>query len=157
MVVDDDPDVREVLALLLDKAGFDTIEADSGAQCLELLAAAHPSVILLDLMMPEMDGFEVCRALKRDPATAEIPVIVVTARDDNGSRMRAARLGASDFLVKPVSSERLIGRLKAQLEMVETMKRTQATIEKLAAKPQGLPDGRLQPRARARVKGRRRG
>jgi len=157
MVVDDDPDVREVLVLLLGKAGFDAIEADSGAQCLKLLQTVRPAVILLDLMMPEMDGFEVCRALKQDPAAAEIPVIVLTARDDNGSRMRAARLGASDFLVKPVSSGHLISRVRAQLELLETIDRTRAAIEKLAPSVQIQRRETFQSRGKARANRRKRG
>ena len=151
MVVDDDPDVRKVLALLLKSSGLNAIEASSGAHCLKLLASTRPAVILLDLMMPEMDGFEVCQALKRDPTTAEIPIIVVTARDDSLSRMRAARLGVSDFLVKPVSKERLLNRVRAQIELLETMNRTQAAIDRLTAAPQVSPLVKERGRPRARV------
>jgi DNA-binding response OmpR family regulator len=156
MVVDDDPDVREVLMLLLNKAGFDTVGASNGAQCLRLLRSVKPAVILLDLMMPGMDGFEVCEAIRRDQATAAIPVIIVTSRDDNASRMRAARLGVSDFLVKPVSSERLVNRIRAQIEIVEAMNRTQAAIERLTAESQSMHEAAQEQPASARSKARRR-
>ena len=86
MVVDDDPDTVSILARHLQREGFAPIEAISGAECLRIVHEHRIDVILLDLMMPEMDGFQVCRALKQDPDTAEIPVIMITARDDLDAR-----------------------------------------------------------------------
>src|SRR5215470_15183596 len=82
MVVDDDPDTVSILARHLRREGFVAVEAISGLDCLKLAREEPVDVILLDLMMPEMDGFQVCRKLKEDPSTAEIPVIMITARDD---------------------------------------------------------------------------
>lgn len=120
MVVDDDPDTVTVLARYLQREGFATVEALSGAQCLKLVAEHHIDVILLDLMMPEMDGFQVARALKNNPVTAEIPIIMVTARDDIESRSEGMRVGVSDFLAKPVFRRQLANRIRAQLDTVAT-------------------------------------
>lgn len=120
MVVDDDPDTVTVLARYLQREGFATVEAFSGAECLKLVAEQHIDVILLDLMMPEMDGFQVARALKNNPVTAEIPIIMVTARDDIESRSEGMRVGVSDFLAKPVFRRQLANRIRAQLDTVAT-------------------------------------
>jgi DNA-binding response OmpR family regulator len=120
MVVDDDPDTVTILARYLQREGFATVEALSGPQCLKLVGETHVDVILLDLMMPEMDGFEVVRALKNNPATAEIPIIMVTARDYIESRSEGMRVGVSDFLAKPVFRKQLANRIKAQLDTIAT-------------------------------------
>ena len=93
MVVDDDPDTVSILARHLQREGFAAIEAISGPECLRIVHEHRVDVILLDLMMPDMDGFEVCRALKEDPDTADIPVIMITARDDLDARAEGMRLG----------------------------------------------------------------
>jgi DNA-binding response OmpR family regulator len=96
--------------------------------------AAHPiDVILLDLMMPDMDGFAVMRELKKDPLTAEIPVIMVTARDDLNARSEGMRLGVADFLAKPVFRKQLGNRIRAQLDMVATGHATAVTLDRLEA------------------------
>jgi DNA-binding response OmpR family regulator len=120
MVVDDDPDTVTILARYLQREGFATLEALSGSQCLKLIEEHHVDVILLDLMMPGMDGFEVVRTLKNNPATAEIPIIMVTARDDIESRAEGMRVGVSDFLAKPVFRKQLANRIKAQLDTLAT-------------------------------------
>jgi len=120
MVVDDDADTVTILTRYLQREGFATVEAFSGAQCLKLVGEHQVDVILLDLMMPEMDGFEVVRALKNNPATAEIPIIMVTARDDIESRAEGIRVGVSDFLAKPVYPKQLANRIKAQLDTLAT-------------------------------------
>ena len=120
MVVDDDPDTVTILARYLQREGFATLEALSGPQCLKLVGEHHVDVILLDLMMPEMDGFEVVRALKNNPATAEIPIIMITARDDIESRSEGMRVGVSDFLAKPAFRKQLANRIKAQLDTIAT-------------------------------------
>jgi DNA-binding response OmpR family regulator len=120
MVVDDDPDTVSILARHLQREGFGAIEAISGTECLRLVHEHRIDVILLDLMMPEMDGFEVVRALKNNPATAEIPIIMVTARDDIESRSEGMRVGVSDFLAKPVFRKQLANRIKAQLDTIAT-------------------------------------
>ncbi len=98
MVVDDDPDTSSILVRHLEREGFVAVAANSGAECLRLVREHEIDVILLDLMMPDMDGFEICRKLKQDSATAEIPIILITARDDMESRAEGMRLGVGDFL-----------------------------------------------------------
>ena len=120
MVVDDDPDTVTILAHYLRREGFATLEALSGKQCLAMVAEHQVDVILLDLMMPEMDGFEVVRALKNNPTTADIPVIMITARDDIDARAEGMRVGVSDFLAKPVFRMQLANRIKAQLDTIAT-------------------------------------
>ena len=131
MVVDDDQDTVAILSRHLQREGFLPIEASSGAQCLKLVHENEVDVILLDLMMPGMDGFEVVRALKGDPITAEIPIIMITARDDLDSREEGMRLGVSDFLAKPVFRRQLANRIRAQLDMVATARANDATLHQL--------------------------
>lgn len=133
MVVDDDHDTVAILARHLQREGFVAIEANSGAQCLKLVHENEVDVILLDLMMPEMDGFQVVRALKNSPVTADIPIIMITARDDLDARAEGMRLGVSDFLAKPVFRRQLAGRVRAQLEVVETARNASATLDRLEA------------------------
>jgi DNA-binding response OmpR family regulator len=131
MVVDDDPDTVSILARHLQREGFAAIEAISGSECLRIVHEHRVDVILLDLMMPGMDGFQVCRALKQDPETAEIPVIMITARDDLDARAEGMRLGVSDFLAKPVFRRQLANRIRAQLETIATARTTEAALSNL--------------------------
>jgi DNA-binding response OmpR family regulator len=131
MVVDDDPDTVAVLSGYLVREGFVALEALSGADCLRIAQDDDTvDVILLDLMMPQMDGFAVVRALKNSLATAEIPIIMVTARDDIDARAEGMRLGVSDFLVKPVLRRQLANRIRAQLEMIATARANQAALSR---------------------------
>src|SRR3984957_4381096 len=131
MVVDDDQDTVAILAHHLQREGFVPIEANSGAQCLKLVHENEVDVILLDLMMPEMDGFEVVKALKEDPVTADIPVIMITARDDLDARAEGMRLGVSDFLAKPVFRRQLANRIRAQLDMAATARTNEVALHQL--------------------------
>ena len=131
MVVDDDPDTVWILVRYLRREGFAAIEARSGAECLRLAKDYPVDVILLDLMMPGMDGFAVCRALKENPGTAEIPIILLTARDDVDARAEGIQLGVSDFLVKPVFRRQLADRIHAQLDMLALARVNQATLRQL--------------------------
>ncbi len=133
MVVDDDPDTVSILSRHLQREGFVPLEASSGAECLKLVQENEVDVILLDLMMPGMDGFQVCKALKNNPETAEIPVIMITARDDLDARAEGMRLGVSDFLAKPVFRRQLANRVRAQLEMVATGRNAVATLSRIDA------------------------
>jgi DNA-binding response OmpR family regulator len=133
MVVDDDQDTVAILTRHLQREGFVPIEANSGAQCLKLVQENEVDVILLDLMMPDMDGFQVVRELRNNPVTAEIPVIMITARDDLDARAEGMRLGVSDFLAKPVFRRQLASRVRAQLEVVETARNATAAMDRLDA------------------------
>jgi len=133
MVVDDDPDTVSILARHLQREGFAAIEAVSGSECLRIAQERPVDIILLDLMMPDMDGFAVCRALKENPRTAEIPVIMITSRDDLDARAEGIRLGVSDFLAKPVFRRQLASRIRAQLDMLAANRATEAALDKISS------------------------
>jgi two-component system cell cycle response regulator len=115
LVVDDDRNAVDILNRLLTKEGFAVQCAHGGREAVEI-ATAHPiDIILLDVMMPEMNGFQVCEALRQNPRTADIPVILLTAKDDMETRVVGMRLGVSEFLTKPINKTELFARLRAQM------------------------------------------
>ncbi len=131
MVVDDDQDVLIVLAHYLRREGFQPIEAASGRECLRAARDHPPDLVLLDVMMPEMDGFAVAKALRNNPATAEIPVIMVTARDDISARAEGIKVGVSEFLTKPVQRQQLARRIRSQLQSAAASKKVENTLSSL--------------------------
>lgn len=131
LVVDDDPDTVDILSRHLQRERFVAIEALSGADCLRIARESEVDVILLDLMMPGMDGFQVCQELRLDPKTAEIPIILVTARDDIEARAEGIRVGASEFLTKPFSRRQLVARINSQLNLLDAARTTKAVLNRL--------------------------
>lgn len=115
LVVDDEPDALEVLAFKLKEAGYLPLLARDGARALALAREELPAVIILDLMLPEVDGLEVCKLLRRDPRTAVIPVIMLTARAAEMDRVIGLELGADDYVTKPFSPRVLMARLRNAL------------------------------------------
>ena len=113
LVVDDVPANVKLLEARLSAEYFDVLTASNGAEALELCARAECDIILLDVMMPDLDGFEVCRRLKSNPATHFIPVVIITALDSPADRVRGLEAGADDFLTKPVSDVVLIARVRS--------------------------------------------
>jgi len=122
LVADDDAEAREVLALALGP-GFDLLAAADGQEALDLARAGHPDIILLDLTMPKLDGFEVLERLAADPATAEIPVLLVSARHDENGKVRGLGLGAVDYLEKPFSAPELRARVERTVRQVRSQGR----------------------------------
>jgi class 3 adenylate cyclase len=122
LVVDDDPDMVGYLARLLQSEGMAVETAADGAAALSLVSATSPDLVLLDVMMPGASGFDVCRQLKGDEATALIPVVLVTSLEDSESRVRGIEAGADDFLSKPVRREELIARVKTLRRLHDTRK-----------------------------------
>ena len=116
LVVDDEPEAVELLEFNLKQAGFDVIAATDGAQALKKARSALPSLIVLDLMLPEIDGLEVCKMLRRDPATAGIPIIMLTAKAAEMDRIVGLELGADDYITKPFSPRELVLRVKKVLQ-----------------------------------------
>jgi two-component system phosphate regulon response regulator PhoB len=113
--VDDEPDAVELIEFNLKGAGYDVITAADGAEALKKARTTGPSLILLDLMLPEVDGLEVCKILRRDAATANIPVIMVTAKAAEIDRVLGLELGADDYVTKPFSPRELLLRIKSML------------------------------------------
>lgn len=101
LLVDDDADIRLVARMALKRSGFTVTAVDSGTAAIETVRASPPDVILLDWMMPDMDGPEVCRRLKADPALRDVPVIFLTARSQSAEIARGLALGAAGYIVKP--------------------------------------------------------
>ena len=117
LVVDDVPANLRLLEARLLAEYFEVLTATSGPQALELCDTGRVDVVLLDIMMPEMDGFEVCRRIKADPATAHIPVVMVTALDQVADRIRGLEVGADDFLTKPANDLQLMTRVKSLVRL----------------------------------------
>jgi putative two-component system response regulator len=113
LVVDDHPSSRMTAVALLGVEGYDVIEADCGSSALEAVNRSNPDLILLDVMMPGMDGFEVCRRLKQDEQTRLTPIVFVTALDDRRSRLKGIEAGGDDFLIKPFDQLELFARVKS--------------------------------------------
>lgn len=114
LIVDDEDSIRELIKFNLEKSGYVTREAKDGRAAL-LSVQEQTDLILLDLMLPEMDGLEVCRALKSNVKTAGIPVIMLTAKDEEIDKVLGLELGADDYMTKPFSPRELIARIKAVL------------------------------------------
>jgi DNA-binding NtrC family response regulator len=117
LVIDDVPANLSLLADLLEPEGYQLLVASSGEEGLEVVRASLPSLILLDVMMPDLNGYEVCRRVKADPVTKEIPVIFITARDDEGSVVEGFRAGGIDYITKPLRREEVLARVRTHLSV----------------------------------------
>jgi DNA-binding response OmpR family regulator len=115
LVVEDDPDIAQLVAHYLDKAGFSTELLSSGRDALAAMAARPPDLLILDLMLPQVDGLEVCRITRANEATASLPIIMLTARAEESDRIVGLELGADDYLAKPFSPNELVARVRALL------------------------------------------
>ena len=116
LVVDDESDIVSLVQYNLEKEGFKVITASDGQEALQRIPAELPQAIILDLMLPQIDGLEVCRQIKKNEATSDIPVIMLTARGEEIDRVVGFELGADDYITKPFSPRELILRLKAVLK-----------------------------------------
>lgn len=115
LVVDDEQDAVDLVAFNLKQAGFQVITASDGALALDKVHQHQPDLIILDVMMPELDGLEVCKLLRRDSATANIPIIMLTAKADEVDRVLGLELGADDYVTKPFSQRELVLRVRKLL------------------------------------------
>lgn len=116
LVVDDDSHIRDIVRFALEREGFSVIEAENGAEGLALVEKEKPDLALLDIMMPEMDGSEVCRRLRKKSA---MPIIFLTSRDDEIDRVLGLELGGDDYVAKPFSPRELVARIKAVLRRTQ--------------------------------------
>jgi phosphate regulon transcriptional regulator PhoB len=115
LIVEDEPDIRRLVDFHLTREGYRCRSAASGADALAEVRRALPDLIVLDLMLPELDGLEVCRRLRSDPRTAMVPIIILTARADEVDRVVGLELGADDYVSKPFSPKELVARVRAVL------------------------------------------
>jgi two-component system, cell cycle response regulator DivK len=115
LVVEDHEDNRQILRALLGSAGYDMIEAENGEQAVQQAAAQHPDLILMDIQLPEMDGYEVTRRIKADPALKAIPIIVVTSYALSGDEERAHAAGCDAYVTKPYSPRALLAKIREHL------------------------------------------
>jgi len=115
LIVEDEPDIRELVVHHLKREGYQVSAASSGEEALRQVQAAPPDLVILDLMMPSMDGLEVCRRLRQDPATASLPIVMLTAKGDEVDRVLGLEIGADDYVVKPFSPKELLARVRAVL------------------------------------------
>lgn len=112
LIIDDDPHIREVVRFALEKGGFRVVEAEDGRQALIRYADTHPDLLILDITMPEMDGTDVCRAIR---AGSDVPIIFLSSRDNEIDRIVGLELGGDDYVTKPFSPRELLARVKAVL------------------------------------------
>lgn len=130
LVVDDHPEVVDILSYLLKRNGHNVLAAYNGSDCLEIVQAQHVDVVILDVMMPKMDGLTVCAELKQ--LAPSLPVILLTARDDMQTRAKGMMLGVSEFVVKPINNRDLLARVQTQIhtrQWEREIDQTSATIE----------------------------
>lgn len=116
LVADDNADIRDLLATRLSTRGFEVTTASDGQEALELALSVHPDIALLDWVMPIIQGHELCVKLKTDPRTADIPVVMLTARGEEEDRLLGLDLGADAYLVKPFDIDELVGTLKKLID-----------------------------------------
>lgn len=115
LIVDDEPAIREMVAVALELADFDVLEAESAQQGHEIVVDQRPDLVLLDWMLPSVSGIELARRLKRDDLTAEVPIIMLTAKSEEDNKIQGLDVGADDYVTKPFSTRELISRIRAVL------------------------------------------
>ncbi|HLF29082.1 MAG TPA: response regulator [Anaerolineae bacterium] len=126
LIIDDDPDALTLIGLTLERRGYTVLKAAGGTEALLLIESDPPDLILLDLMMPHMDGYEVCRRLKSNPRLTDIPVVMLTAKAQMASQVEGYRVGADDYVTKPVHPDELASHIQSVLERARERKSKQA-------------------------------
>lgn len=114
-IVDDEPDILELVALNLENSGYETAKFEDAHGLYEYLKSCIPDLLVLDLMLPDIDGFEVCRELKKNDKYSSIPIIMLTAKSDETDKVLGLEFGADDYIVKPFSPREMVARVKAVL------------------------------------------
>ncbi|GMV14193.1 MAG: response regulator [Myxococcales bacterium] len=129
LVIEDEHDIQDVLEYNLRAAGFDVLKATQGGEGLRMARESRPDLVLLDLMLPDTSGMDVCRSLKSEAATRRVPVVMVTARNDEIDRVVGFELGADDYIVKPFSVRELVLRVRAVLRRHDSPTTASRAIE----------------------------
>ena len=119
LVVEDDKDILQLVKMYLDNEGFRTVTASNGTEALRQARSEHPDLVVLDLMLPEVDGLEVCKKLRMAPQTAMVPIIMLTAKREESDTVVGLELGADDYVGKPFSPRALMARIKALFRRLE--------------------------------------
>jgi CheY-like chemotaxis protein len=132
LVVDDNQQNLELLQAYLEDVDCESVPAHDGLEAMEIVAKSPPDLILLDVMMPKMSGFEVCKRLKNDPKTSDIPIIMVTALNEYGDIERAIDVGTDDFLSKPINKLELLTRVRTMLKLKHLTDRLERTLAYLS-------------------------
>ena len=128
LVVDDEPNIIELARMYLEQDGFRVQSASDGAKALEMIGRQPPAVMVLDLMLPEVDGWDVCRRVRAGSAAPDLPIIMLTARDDDVDKIVGLELGADDYVTKPFNPRELVARVKAILRRTRRAARPQAPV-----------------------------
>lgn len=115
LVVDDDPDIVRLVRAYLEKAGFQVMTAHDGETALHILRRDHPALLVLDLMLPDRDGWDITRLVREDPSLAQLPVIMLTARIDDADKIIGLELGADDYITKPFNPREVVARVRSVL------------------------------------------
>ncbi len=119
LVVEDEEDIVRLISYHLEKEGYSVLSAGSGPEALDYVFEHHPDLVILDIMLPEMDGLEVCRRLRSSEKTASTPILILSARKEELDRVLGLEMGADDYMIKPFSVRELMARVKAMLRRVE--------------------------------------
>lgn len=143
LVVDDNPTNIQVLFDVLSEFGYRVAIAKNGEAALKRLQSYHPDIILLDVMMPGIDGFETCKRLKNDPITRDIPVIFMTALSDTIDKVKGLNLGAVDYITKPIQHEEALARIRVHLQLRETQKNLEQSSIELSQTLESLQEAQL--------------
>ena len=112
LIADDKPEVVELVRVTLEREDYEIVDASNGKEALKKARLEKPDLILLDIVMPKMDGFEVCRKLKKDPEIKDIPILMLTAKGQEGDKKRGREVGASDYITKPFSPSALLIKIE---------------------------------------------
>lgn len=129
LVADDEPDVLNLVELNLLRAGFEVLKAENGEKALQIAREQHPALLVLDLMMPGLNGLDVAKQLKKDPKTADIPILMLTARADEVDRIVGLEIGADDYVTKPFSPREIVLRVQSVLRRVDAPVEKVDTLE----------------------------
>jgi len=140
LVVEDEPALQETLAYNLQKLGYAVQVCGNGVEAIEIARQQKPDAVVLDVMLPGLDGFEVCKILRRE---SNVPILMLTARDDEIDRVLGLELGADDYLPKPFSMRELMARIKAQLRRTEALRQEMNTLQFNNSAPASLRFGNL--------------